>query len=145
MPYEDEVPPLAELAEPPEELDRLAREVIGAAIEVHREFGPGLPEEAYEGALAIELTQRGIAFERQKRVQIIYKGTLVATGRIDLLVAGKLVVEVKSCETLVALHRMQTLSYMRVIRQPLGLLINFNVPLLKQGIRRVIASMSDEI
>ena len=79
-------------------------------------------------------------FKRQKRVEIIYKGVVVATGRIDLLVAAKLVVEIKSCEALVALHRMQTLSYMRLVNQPLGLLINFNVPVLKHGIRRVIAS-----
>ena len=140
MPYDEEIPPYGDLAEPPEELDRLARAVIGAAIEVHREFGPGLPEEAYEGAMAIELTARGIPFERQKRIEIVYKGVVVATGRIDLVVGGKLVVEIKSCETLVALHRMQTLSYMRLVNQPLGLLINFNVPVLKQGIRRVIAT-----
>ena len=140
MPYDDEIPPHGDLAEPPEELDRLARAVIGAAIEVHREFGPGLSEDAYEGAMAVELAARGIPFERQKRVEIIYKGIVVATGRIDLLVGGKLVVEIKSCEALIALHRMQTLSYMRLINQSLGLLINFNVPVLKQGIRRVIAS-----
>jgi GxxExxY protein len=140
MPYDDEIPPHGDLAEPPEELDRLARAVIGAAIEVHRNMGPGLPEEAYEGGMVVELKERGIPFERQKRVEVVYKGVLVAIGRIDLLVAGKLVVEIKSCEALVSLHRMQTLSYMRLVNQPLGLLINFNVPVLKQGIRRVIAS-----
>ena len=140
MPYDEEIPPYGDLAEPSEELDQLARAVIGAAIEVHRRMGPGLPEEAYEGGMAIELTERAIPFERQKRVEIIYKGVVVGTGRIDLLVAGKLVVEVKSCEALVPLHRMQTLSYLRLVNQPLGLLINFNVPVLKQGMRRVIAS-----
>jgi len=140
MPYEEEIPPYGDLVEPPEELDRLARAVIGAAIEVHREFGPGLSEDAYEGAMAVELAARGIPFERQKRVDIVYKGVVVAVGRIDLLVRGKLVVEIKSCETLIALHRMQTLSYMRLINEPLGLLINFNVPVLKQGVRRVIAT-----
>ena len=139
MPYDEEIPPYGDLPEPPAELDQLARDVIGAAIEVHRRFGPGLPEEAYEGAMAVELAARGISYERQKRVEIVYKGVVVATGRIDLLVAGKLVVEIKSCEALVPLHRMQTLSYMRLVNQPLGL-INFNVPVLKQGIQRVIAA-----
>jgi len=140
MPYDEGIPPHGDLAEPPEELDRLARAVIGAAIEVHRRLGPGLPEEAYEGGMAVELTERAIPFERQKRIKIVYKGVVVAIGRIDLLIAGKLVVEIKSCEALIPLHRMQSLSYMRLINQPLGLLINFNVLVLKQGIRRVIAS-----
>ena len=140
MPYEDEIPPGGELIEPPEELDRLAHAVIGAAIEVHRQLGPGLPEHAYEGGMAVELTQRGISFERQKPVEILYKGVLVATGKVDLLVAGRLVVEIKACESLLPLHRLQTLSYMRILGEPLGLLINFNVAVLKQGIKRVIAS-----
>ena len=143
MPYDEEIPPYGELAEPPEELDRLARAVIGAAIEVHRRVGPGMPEVAYEGAMAVELAERAILFERQKLVDIVYKGVLVARSRIDLLVAGKLVVEIKSCETLTALHRLQTLSYMRLVNQPLGLLIDFNVPVLKLGIKRVIASSID--
>jgi GxxExxY protein len=142
MPYDDEIPPGADLIEPPEELDELARAVIGAAIEVHRQLGAGLPEESYEGALDVEMTSRGIPFERQKRVEIIYKGVVVGVGRIDFLVGGKLVVEVKSVEALLPIHRLQTLSYMRIIGQPLGLLINFNVALLKQGIRRIIATQS---
>lgn len=140
MPYDDEIPPYGDLAEPPEELDRLARSVIGAAIQVHKELGPGLPEQAYVGALAVELVRRRIPFEREKEVKIIYKGVLVAKGRVDLLVGGQLVVEAKAVEMLSPVHRLQTLSYMRIINQPLGLLINFNVPLLKEGIRRVIAS-----
>jgi GxxExxY protein len=140
MPYDGEIPPYGDLPEPPEELDRLARAVIGAAIEVHRQLGAGMPEEGYEGAMCIELTERGIAFERQKAVDIVYKGVCVAKGRIDLLVEGKLIVEIKSCEALAPVHRLQVLSYMRMIRQPLGLLINFNVPVLKEGIRRIISS-----
>jgi GxxExxY protein len=140
MPYDEEIPPYGDLPEPPEELDRLARAVIGAAIEVHKELGPGLPEEAYEGALCVEFQKRGVPFERQKRVEIFYKGILVSHGRIDLLVGGMLIVEVKSCETLIAIHRKQVEAYMRIIRQPLALLINFNVPVLKDGIKRVICS-----
>jgi GxxExxY protein len=88
------------------------------------------------------MTTRGIRFERQKRVEIIYKGVVVGVGRIDFLVGGKLVVEVKSVEPLLPIHRLQTLSYMRIVGQPLGLLINFNVALLKRGIRRKIATES---
>ena len=140
MPYDEEIPPGGELIEPPEELDRLAHAVIGAAIEVHRELEPGMPAHAYGGGIAAELTQRVIPFERQKSVEISYKGVLVATGKIDLLVAGRLVVEIKACESLLPLHRLQTLSYMRILGEPLGLLINFNVAILKQGVKRVIAS-----
>lgn len=140
MPYEDEDPEFGRLPEPPEALDRLARAVIGAAIEVHRQLGPGLPEEAYEAAMVIELQQLGITCERQKCVDIYYKNIKVARGRIDLLVEGMLVVEIKSCEQLHPVHRLQVRSYMRIIRQPLGLLINFNVPVLKEGIRRIINS-----
>ena len=140
MPYDEEIPPGGKLIEPPEELDLLARQVIGAAIEVHRQLGPGLPEDSYEGAMDVEMAARGIPFERQKRVEIVYKGVVVGKGRIDFLVGGKLVVELKAVEALLPLHRLQTLSYMRIVGQPLGLLINFNVPVLKQGIRRIIAS-----
>ena len=140
MPYEDEPTPYENLAEPDEELDRLARETIGAAIEVHRHLSIGLPEAAYQNAMEIELAERGIPFERQKRVEVYYKGRLVAHGCIDLLVGKRLVVENKSCAALIATHRLQTLTYMRLVHEPLGLLINFNVPLLKDGIKRIIAS-----
>jgi GxxExxY protein len=140
MPYEEEIPPWGNLIEPPEELDRLAHAVIGAAIEVHRQLGPGLPEHAYQGAMEVELTVRGIPFERQKVIEIIYKGVVVAKGKIDLLVGGKLVVEIKSVDLIIPLFRLQTLSYMRIIRQPLGLLINFNVAVLREGIKRIIDS-----
>lgn len=140
VPYEEEVPYTIEFPEPPAELDELARLTIGAAIEVHRRLGAGLPEEAYQNAMEIELTERGIAFERQKCVAIEYKGRVVATCKIDLVDGGKLVVELKSCESLAPVHRLQTLTYMRLLRQPLGLLINFNVPTLKEGVRRIVDS-----
>jgi GxxExxY protein len=143
MPYDEEIPPYGNFAEPSAELDLLARAVIGAAIEVHRELGPGMPEEAYVNGLAIELTLRNISFEREKTVDIVYKGVVVAKGRIDLLVAGKLVVEVKVVEAIGPVHRLQTLKYMRIIRQPLGLLINFNVPMLKLGIKRIIDTIQE--
>ncbi len=138
MPYEGEIPPHGQFIPPPEELDALAHRVIGAAIEVHRELGPGMPEIAYVNGLAIELKLRGINFEREKPIDILYKGTVVAKGRIDLLVERILVVEAKSIVTITAVDRLQTLKYMRILRQPLGLLINFNVPMLKLGIKRII-------
>jgi GxxExxY protein len=138
MPFDDELTPYDDRREPPAALDELARRVIGAAIEVHRELGPGLPEEAYERAMAIELSARGISCEKQRVVEIFYKGEPVGRGRIDLLIEGALIVEIKSIEALSPVHRLQVLSYMRILKQPLALLINFNVPVLKDGIRRVV-------
>ena len=140
MPFEDEIAPYDNRCEPPAELDQLAHLVIGAAIEVHRELGPGLPEEAYEGALAVEFKARGISFERQKLVEIFYKGVKVGRGRVDLFVEDKLIVEIKSVDALASMHRLQVVSYMRILSQQLALLINFNVPQLKDGIRRIISS-----
>ena len=136
----DDFPEAIDFVEPPKELDDLARSVIGAAIEVHRELGPGFPEELYQHALEIELGARGIPFESQKPITVTYKGFFVGKGIIDILVAGRLVVEIKTVASILPVHRLQTRSYMRVIREPLGLLINFDVPLLKDGIRRVIES-----
>jgi GxxExxY protein len=138
MPYDDEIAPHGNYASVSEELNSLSRAVIGAAIEVHRELGPGMPEEAYMNGMAIELGLRKIGFEREKRVDIVYKGVIVAKGRIDLLVEGRLVVEAKCVDAIGPVHRLQTLKYMRIINQPLGLLINFNVPALKLGIKRII-------
>jgi GxxExxY protein len=138
MPYEEEQAPYSNLTEPPPELDQLAKQVIGAAIEVHRELGPGLPEQAYQGAMEIELKKRSIPFQRQCTITVAYKGAPAAKGCIDLLIDGKLIVEIKSLDELAPVHRLQVRTYMRIIKQPLGLLINFNVPILKEGIRRII-------
>jgi GxxExxY protein len=138
MPFDDEPTPYDDRREPPAALDELAHRVIEAAIEVHRELGPGLPEEAYERAMSIELTARGMSSEKQRVVEIFYKGAPVGRGRIDLLVEGALIVEIKSIDSLSSVHRLQVLSYMRMLKQPLALLINFNVAVLKDGIRRVV-------
>lgn len=138
MPYDNEIPPFGNHASIPEALNAISHEVIGAAIDVHRELGPGMPEEGYLNGMAIELGLRGIQFEREKRVDIVYKGKVVAKGRIDLLVEGVLVVEAKCVDAIGPVHRLQALKYMRIVHQPLGLLINFNVPVLKLGIKRVI-------
>jgi GxxExxY protein len=121
------------------ELNRITEQVIGAAIEVHRALGPGLLESAYEECLCRELTLRGIPFERQRPLPVEYKGTRLDCGyRLDLLVAGAVVVEIKSCEAIEPIHEAQLLTYMKLGGWKLGLLINFNVPVLKDGIRRRI-------
>ncbi|MFB3816242.1 MAG: GxxExxY protein [Candidatus Methylomirabilales bacterium] len=126
--------------EPSQELDALAQAVIGAAIEVHRELGPGYLESIYEQALAIELGLREIPFVRQAAVPVLYKGHVVGEGRIDFLVGGELVVELKTVDVLAAIHKAQVLSYLKALKLHLGLLINFNVPVLRGGIQRVIRS-----
>ena len=126
--------------EPDAELDRLARLVIGAAIEVHRQLGPGLLEDVYEKALCIEFDLREIPFTHQTGVGITYKGRPVGKGRLDLLVGDRLIVELKAVERLAPIHSAQMISYLRMTRRNLGLLINFNVPLLKEGIKRVVVS-----
>ncbi len=120
-------------------LDRWSQPVIGAAIEVHRTLGPGLLESVYEVALCEELRSRTVPFERQKSVAIRYRGIILDVGlRLDLLIGDELVVELKSVERIHELHEAQLLTYMRLAHKPVGLLINFDVPILKRGIRRFV-------
>jgi GxxExxY protein len=126
--------------EPDPELDSLARAVIGAAIEVHRQLGPGLTENLYENGLCIELRLRGIEFVRQPIVQIEYKGENIGEFRLDLLVGGRLVVELKAIERFAPIHKAIAITYLKITKCKLALLINFNVPLLKEGIKRVVLS-----
>lgn len=128
------------LFEPSEYVDELARDVISAAIEVHRNLGPGFLESVYEESLCYELQLRNIPFERQKKFDIYFKDSLVGEGRIDLLVDYNLIVELKAVEALAPIHYAQVTSYLKAMKLQLALLINFNVPLLKQGIKRVISS-----
>jgi GxxExxY protein len=125
------------LVEPGERADVLARAVIGAAIEVHRELGPGFLESLYEEALCVELALRGIRFQRQLPVDAAYKGQNIGQARLDLLVESLLVVELKSVDALAPIHTAQVLSYLKLTRKPLALLINFNARILKDGIKRV--------
>lgn len=121
-------------------LNDLSRRVIGLAMEVHRELGPGLLESAYEEALAYELTQASIRFVRQQDTPLLYKGTKLDCGyRLDLVVEGTLIVELKTVGELLPIHHAQLLTYLKLQRQPLGLLINFNVPVLKDGLKRVVS------
>lgn len=129
-----------ERREPEERLDKLAHSVIGAAIEVHRHLGPGYLESVYQAALEVELKLQSIPFERQKPVGVSYKGHPVRDGRLDFLVDGILVVELKAVDALADVHQAQIISYLKATKHHLGLLINFNVPVLKNGIKRVIRS-----
>jgi GxxExxY protein len=118
----------------------LTERVIGAAIELHRSLGPGLLESAYQACLAREFSLRGIAFEQEKPLPVEYKGVKLDCGyRIDLLVEGKVVVELKALDQVAPVHEVQLVSYLRLTGCRVGLLINFHAPTLKRGIvRRVV-------
>lgn len=121
-----------------DETESLAQAVIGAAIEVHKALKPGMPENSYKLALSHELTLRGIAHRTEVSFPIVYKGVKVGEGFIDILVASKLVLELKAVESLTDVHRAQVIGYLQAMDLRLGLLLNFNVIKLAQGIKRVI-------
>ncbi len=121
------------------DLNAITESVIGAAIAVHRELGPGLLESAYEACLTHELVKRGSSVERQKALPVVYRGVKVDCGyRIDLLVEDSVIVELKSVEKLEPIHTAQLLSYLKLSDRRVGLLINFNVKVFTQGIRRLV-------
>jgi len=122
------------------ESDRLTETLIGAFIEVHKELGPGLTENLYEEAVCHELELRGLRYERQVMVNVTYKGKLIGQNRIDLIVEGQVIVELKSCESLNAVHRAQLICYLKLKKLTVSLLVNFNVPILRDGIKRVVLS-----
>lgn len=120
------------------ENDQLTEKIIGCAIEVHRNLGPGLLESTYEECLAYELTKVNIPFERQKNLPVRYKETLLDCGyRLDMLVNGEVILEIKAIDQLLPIHEAQLLTYLKLSGRKLGLLINFNVRLLKHGIKRI--------
>ena len=121
-----------------EEIEYFANLVIGSAIEVHREIGPGYLESVYEGALAHEFDLRHIPYERQAPIGVLYKQILVGQSRLDFLVGECLIVELKAVEGLNPIHQAQVISYLKATGLNLGLLINFNVSMLKSGLRRVV-------
>ncbi len=122
----------------PIEITELSRSVIGADIEVHKELGPGLLESAYEECLCHELGLRHIAFDRQKPLPISYKGTRIDCGyRMDVVVEDMIILELKACKKIEEIHKAQLLTYLKLTGLKLGLLFNFNVPLLKEGIVRI--------
>ncbi|MCB9894063.1 MAG: GxxExxY protein [Planctomycetes bacterium] len=126
--------------EPDSDLDALAKAVVDAAFAVHQSLGPGYLESVYEEALCVELELRNIAYESQVPFHVKYRGRRVGEGRLDLLVGGRLVVELKAVESLAPIHKAQLISYLKATGHRLGLLINFNVALIKNGIQRIILS-----
>jgi GxxExxY protein len=121
------------------EINQITSEVIGAAIEIHKHLGPGLLESAYETCLCHELDLHSIPYERQKPLPLSYKGIVLDAGyRVDVLVRELVVVEIKAVDSILPIHEAQLLTYLRLGGWKAGLLINFNVPVLKQGIRRRI-------
>ena|SRR5687768_2002235 len=119
-------------------VEELAHGVIGAAIEVHRVLGPGFIEAMYEEALCVELAIRSIPFARQHPIALKYKGYEVGESRLDLLVGSLLIVELKAVDSLLPIHQAQLMAYLKMTRLKLGLLINFNVRYLKDGLKRII-------
>ena len=113
-------------------------EIVGCAIEVHKQLGPGLLESVYESAMCIELAATGLSLARQVGIPLYYKGTLISEHRPDLVVANRVVVEIKSVERLDPIHTAQILTYLRVTGLKTGLVLNFNSTLLKHGVRRVL-------
>ena len=125
-------------AEAPRE-NEITKLVIGFAIEVHRALGPGLLESAYEECLCYELAREGIRFQRQVALPVRYKGVTLDCGyRMDLLLDNLVIIEIKAVESLCAIHEAQLLTYLKLAEKPVGLLINFNVPVLKQGLKRIV-------
>ena len=117
----------------------LTGRIIGAAIEVHKALGPGLLESAYEECLCRELDLKELSYERQKELPIEYKGVKLECGyRLDVVVDGKVILELKACENMEPIHEAQLLTYLKLTNIKVGLLINFNVPVLKDGIKRVV-------
>ena len=125
------------------ERDPRTAPIIGAAIEVHRALGPGLLESAYEECLCHELHLRGLAFERQVDLPASYKGVSLSCGyKIDLLVKNEVILELKTVEHILPVHEAQLLTYLKLLNKQVGLLINFNTPLLTRGIKRIFYSSS---
>ena len=125
-------------------LDQITRRIIGAAIEVHKNLGPGLLGSAYQVCLAFELRERGFNVEEQKPLPVVYKQVKLDCGyRMDLLVENEIVVEVKAMEQLAPIHEAQLLSYLRLSGKHVGLLINFHVRVLKNGLKRIVDQFPD--
>lgn len=126
------------------DINELSSKIIGAAIEVHKALGPGLLESAYEECLCHELALRGVSFERQKPLPVTYKGKHLDCGyRLDIVVEGAIILELKSCESIEPIHKAQLLTYLKLSGLQLGLLLNFNTSLLRDGIVRVVNELEE--
>ena len=121
------------------EMEELSRNLVDSAFKVHQTLGPGLLESVYEACLCVELRKRGIRYKSQAPIPLVYEGVAIEAGlRLDLLVEGSIVLEIKSVERLLPVHQSQLLTYLKLADLHLGLLINFNVAMFKQGVRRII-------
>lgn len=126
------------------EINQLSSKIIGAAIEVHKALGPGLLESAYEECLSYELGLRYLSLEKQKPLAIIYKGKKLDCGyRLDLVVEKAIILELKSCEKIEEIHKAQLLTYLKLSGLKLGLLLNFNVPVMRDGIVRIVNNLKE--
>jgi GxxExxY protein len=121
-----------------EQLNAITEKIIGCAIEVHKNLGPGLLESIYEKAICCEFDLRGVKYKSQVTIPIIYKGNQLGEHRIDLIVEGEVIVELKAAERHEPVFEAQLLSYLKLTGKHLGLLVNFNVPVVKNGIKRII-------
>jgi GxxExxY protein len=127
-----------------QDLNQITERIIGAAIEVHRALGPGLLESAYQACLAFELAQRGLHVEQQKPLPVVYRDVRLDCGyRLDLVVEDQVIIEIKAVDKLAPIHEAQLLSYLRLSGCQVGLLINFNVDILKHGIRRMVHHLDE--
>ncbi len=125
-------------------LDEISHRIIGAAIEVHRHLGPGLLESAYQSCLAFELKQLGLKVEEQKPLPVVYKQVKLDCGyRLDMVVEDEIIVEIKAIEKLLPIHDAQLLSYLRLAKKRVGLLMNFHAPVLKNGLKRIVNEFPD--
>jgi len=126
------------------EINQLSSKIIGSAIQVHKALGPGLLESAYEECLCHEFHLQGIHFERQKSLPVVYKGKRLDCGyRLDLVVENAIILELKSCETIDPIHKAQLLTYLRLADLQLGLILNFNAAIMKDGIVRIVNELNE--
>ena len=136
---------LREIRESTTNENAIAKEIVDASFRIHTTLGPGLLESVYETILSYELSQRGLLIVRQQLIPVVYKNVRIDAGfRADLIVEDKVIVEIKSVEALAQVHKMQLLTYLRLADKRLGLLINFNVVLIKDGISRIVNGLEDD-
>ena len=129
-----------------ERLNKITETIIGAAIDVHRALGPGLLESAYEACMVYDLIQVGMKVEQQKPLPVVYRGVKLECGyRLDLMIENEVIVEIKSVEKLLPIHKAQLMSYLKLSDCKVGLLINVNVEILKSGIQRVVNNFPDSL
>lgn len=125
-------------------INQLSNKIIGAAIEVHKALGPGLLESAYEECLCHELNGNDLSFERQKALPVVYKGKRLDCGyKLDIVIENTIVLELKSCDQIEPIHKAQILTYLKLSGLKLGLLLNFNVPIMRDGIVRIVNGLKE--